>query len=76
MPEPVMGTTTISSVCRRFDAARSSRAAVAVVVDALFFEVHDDPDTALCDGPNQLYLDRFPRFVDTLLALDRCVRPN
>ena len=52
--------------------AHLARAAVAVGVDALFFEVHDEPDKALCDGPNQFYLDRFPEFVDTLLALDRC----
>jgi 2-dehydro-3-deoxyphosphooctonate aldolase (KDO 8-P synthase) len=53
-----------------------ARAAVAVGVDALFFEVHDDPETALCDGPNQLYLDRFPKFVETLLALDQCAGPQ
>jgi len=55
--------------------AHLARAAVAVGVDALFFEVHDDPDNALCDGPNQFRLDQFPQFVETLLALDRCVRP-
>jgi 2-dehydro-3-deoxyphosphooctonate aldolase (KDO 8-P synthase) len=52
--------------------AHLARAAVAVGVDALFFEVHDEPDKALCDGPNQFYLDQFPEFVDTLLALSRC----
>jgi 2-dehydro-3-deoxyphosphooctonate aldolase (KDO 8-P synthase) len=52
--------------------AHLARAAVAVGVDALFFEVHDEPEKALCDGPNQLYLSSFPEFVDTLLALDRC----
>jgi 2-dehydro-3-deoxyphosphooctonate aldolase (KDO 8-P synthase) len=52
-----------------------ARAAVAVGVDALFFEVHDDPGKALCDGPNQYYLDQFPGFVDTLLELRRCVAP-
>jgi D-arabinose 5-phosphate isomerase GutQ len=36
-----------------------ARAAVAVGVDALFFEVHDDPAHALCDGPSQLPLDAF-----------------
>jgi 2-dehydro-3-deoxyphosphooctonate aldolase (KDO 8-P synthase) len=45
-------------------------------VDAVFFEVHDRPDKALCDGPNQYFLDRFPELVDTLLAVDRCVRPD
>jgi 2-dehydro-3-deoxyphosphooctonate aldolase (KDO 8-P synthase) len=52
-----------------------ARGAVAVGVDALFFEVHDDPDHALCDGPNQYLLDEFPALVDTLLAIDRCARP-
>jgi 2-dehydro-3-deoxyphosphooctonate aldolase (KDO 8-P synthase) len=54
--------------------AHLARAAVAVGVDALFFEVHDEPDKALCDGPNQFYLDRFPGLLDSLLALDNCVR--
>jgi 2-dehydro-3-deoxyphosphooctonate aldolase (KDO 8-P synthase) len=52
--------------------AHLARAAVAVGVDALFFEVHDDPERALCDGPNQYLLDRFPALVDSLLELDRC----
>ncbi|HKQ59940.1 MAG TPA: 3-deoxy-8-phosphooctulonate synthase [Candidatus Polarisedimenticolaceae bacterium] len=51
-----------------------ARAAVAVGVDALFFEVHDDPSRALCDGPNQLELDAFPALLDALLRLDRCTR--
>jgi len=51
-----------------------ARAAVAVGVDALFFEVHDRPDEALCDGPNQLLLDDFPQLLDRLLALDRLQR--
>jgi 2-dehydro-3-deoxyphosphooctonate aldolase (KDO 8-P synthase) len=55
--------------------ASLARAAVAVGVDALFFEVHDDPDNALCDGPNQLWLDSFPEILDGLLELDRCSRP-
>jgi len=53
-----------------------ARAAVAVGVDALFFEVHDDPDRALCDGPNQWPLERFGGLLDSLLAIDRCVRPQ
>ena len=31
-----------------------ARAAAAVGIDALFTEVHEDPDTALCDGPCSL----------------------
>jgi 2-dehydro-3-deoxyphosphooctonate aldolase (KDO 8-P synthase) len=53
-----------------------ARAAVAVGVDALFFEVHDDPDRALCDGPNQIPLDAFPALVDSLLELERAAHPD
>jgi 2-dehydro-3-deoxyphosphooctonate aldolase (KDO 8-P synthase) len=33
-----------------------ARAAAAVGIDALFMEVHDDPDNAPSDGPNMLRL--------------------
>ena len=33
-----------------------AKAAMAVGANALFFEVHPDPDKALCDGPNMLAL--------------------
>lgn len=33
-----------------------ARAAAAVGIDALFLEVHENPDEALCDGPNSLPL--------------------
>lgn len=36
-----------------------AKAAVAVGADALFFEVHPDPDNALSDGANMLKLDEF-----------------
>ena len=36
-----------------------AKAAVAVGADALFFEVHPDPDNALSDGPNMVKLDEF-----------------
>lgn len=49
--------------------ASLARAAVAVGVDALFFEVHDDPDHALCDGPNQLPLERFADLIQSLVRL-------
>ena len=53
-----------------------ARAAVAVGVDALFFEVHDDPAHALCDGPSQLPLDAFPMILDGILAIDRAAREH
>jgi 2-dehydro-3-deoxyphosphooctonate aldolase (KDO 8-P synthase) len=46
-----------------------ARAAVAVGVDGLFFEVHPDPPHALSDGPNALWLDDLPAVVDGLLAI-------
>jgi len=51
-----------------------ARAAVAVGVDAIFFEVHDDPDRAPCDGPSQMPLERFGPLLDSLLSLDRAAR--
>lgn len=34
-----------------------AKAAMGAGANALFFEVHPDPDNALCDGPNMLSLD-------------------
>ncbi len=34
------------------------RAAVAVGVDAIFMEVHPEPEAALCDGPNMIHLEQ------------------
>jgi 2-dehydro-3-deoxyphosphooctonate aldolase (KDO 8-P synthase) len=48
-----------------------ARAAVAVGVDALFLEVHDDPARAPCDGPSQFPLAELPALLDGLLRLDR-----
>jgi len=53
-----------------------ARAAVAVGVDALFFEVHDDPARALCDGPSQIPLEAFPAILDGILAIDRAAREH
>ncbi|MBN2430256.1 MAG: 3-deoxy-8-phosphooctulonate synthase [Acidobacteria bacterium] len=46
-----------------------SRAAAACGVDGLFFEVHDDPSRALCDGPNAFPLVEFAAHVRRLLAI-------
>ncbi len=34
-----------------------AKAAMAVGANALFFEIHPNPDKALCDGPNMISLD-------------------
>lgn len=51
-----------------------ARAAVAVGVDALFMEVHDNPEEALCDGPNSLYLDHLEDVLKDALAIHSVVQ--
>jgi len=51
-----------------------ARAAVAVGVDALFMEVHPDPDRALCDGPNTLALNSLRDLLTTLKGIDGLVK--
>jgi len=48
-----------------------ARAGVAAGVDALFMEVHPDPDHALCDGPNSLPLAQVLPLWRHLAALHR-----
>lgn len=47
-----------------------ARAAVAVGVDAIFMEVHEDPDRALCDGPNSLPLQGLADVLKTLKRIE------
>jgi 2-dehydro-3-deoxyphosphooctonate aldolase (KDO 8-P synthase) len=51
-----------------------ARAAVAAGVDALFVEVHDNPEAALSDGANALRLEQLPGLLARLRAIDECVR--
>ncbi len=46
-----------------------ARAAVAFGVDALFMEVHEDPDRAPSDGPTMLPLAWLPRLLDEVKAI-------
>lgn len=50
------------------------RAAVAVGVAGVFMEVHDAPAKALSDGANALALERLPKMLDTMLAIDAARR--
>ncbi|RLB68482.1 MAG: 3-deoxy-8-phosphooctulonate synthase [Deltaproteobacteria bacterium] len=67
------GAGTTSSGQREF-VAPLSRAAVATGIDALFWEVHENPAKALCDGPNSLHLDTVEDLLRQMLALDEIVR--
>ena len=51
-----------------------ARAAVASGVDGLFFEVHDNPEEALSDGPNMVYLNQFEDLLKDLVAIDKIVK--
>ena len=57
-----------------------ARAAVAVGIDALFMEMHEDPDRTmpdgrpLSDGPNMLRIDDLPRLLEELAAIDGALR--
>ena len=51
-----------------------SRAATAVGIDALFVEVHPQPDRALCDGPNMLELNDLPSLLKQIQSIDHVVK--
>ena len=51
-----------------------SRAAVATGIDGIFMEVHEDPDKALCDGPNSIPLSELPVLLKKLRAIDAIVK--
>ncbi|MEA2028079.1 MAG: 3-deoxy-8-phosphooctulonate synthase [Campylobacterota bacterium] len=44
-----------------------AKLANAVGVDGFFFEVHQDPEMALSDGPNMVYLKDFPAILETIV---------
>jgi 2-dehydro-3-deoxyphosphooctonate aldolase (KDO 8-P synthase) len=50
-----------------------ARAAVAVGIDALFAEVHDDPAEALSDGPNMVPLNALEPLLRQVLAVREVV---
>jgi 2-dehydro-3-deoxyphosphooctonate aldolase (KDO 8-P synthase) len=51
-----------------------ARAAVATGCDALFMEIHPDPDQAPSDGPNMLRLEDLPVLLTQITQIDRLVR--
>ena len=51
-----------------------ARAAAAVGIDALFMEVHECPDKALCDGPNMVSIDELPALLKQVREIDRITK--
>ncbi|MCA0981098.1 3-deoxy-8-phosphooctulonate synthase [Exiguobacterium aestuarii] len=50
------------------------RAALAIGVDAIFAEVHPDPDNAFSDGPNQLYLEGIKALLSEAVKYDELTK--
>jgi 2-dehydro-3-deoxyphosphooctonate aldolase (KDO 8-P synthase) len=50
-----------------------ARAAAAAGIDALFTEVHEDPEHALCDGPCSLTFELFESTLVEVLAIRRAL---
>ncbi|MDR7239968.1 3-deoxy-8-phosphooctulonate synthase [Neobacillus drentensis] len=53
-----------------------ARAAAAVGIDALFTEVHPDPDQAMSDGPNMIKLDDLEELLSKVKEIDQIVKKN
>ncbi|MGE9266928.1 MAG: 3-deoxy-8-phosphooctulonate synthase, partial [Verrucomicrobiales bacterium] len=53
-----------------------ARAAVATGVDGVFMEVHENPEKALSDGPNQIPLAQIESVLKTLLAVHQAAHPR
>jgi 2-dehydro-3-deoxyphosphooctonate aldolase (KDO 8-P synthase) len=51
-----------------------ARAAVATGCDALFLEVHECPEKALCDGPNMMGIVELPNLLKDIKKIDKIVR--
>lgn len=51
-----------------------ARAAVSVGIDALFMEIHDSPDVALCDGPNMIELHNLYNLLEDLQKIDDLIK--
>ncbi len=51
-----------------------ARAAAGAGVDGFFMEVHDNPEEALSDGPNMVYLDKLEDILKDLLAINEITK--
>lgn len=51
-----------------------ARAAAGAGVDGFFMEVHDNPEEALSDGPNMVYLDKLEDLLKDLIAINEITK--
>jgi 2-dehydro-3-deoxyphosphooctonate aldolase (KDO 8-P synthase) len=59
---------------RRHQVAELGRAGIAVGIAGLFLEAHPSPDTARCDGPSALPLDKLEPFLAQMKAFDDLIK--
>ncbi len=59
---------------RRDKVMPMARAGVAAGADGLLIEVHNEPEKALCDGPQSLYPEQFVELMDELRIIVPAVR--
>ncbi len=62
-----------SGGCRQF-IPQLARAAVACGCELVFMEVHQDPERALCDGPNSFPLAEVRSLITELIQIDNIVK--
>ncbi|MCK5139467.1 MAG: 3-deoxy-8-phosphooctulonate synthase, partial [Thermodesulfovibrionia bacterium] len=67
------GKGTASSGNREY-VAPLAKAAAAAGCDAVFIEVHECPEKALCDGPNSLHLEEIAPLVREIEEIGKIVR--
>jgi len=63
-----------SSAGEREFVAPIAQAAVAAGADGVFMETHEDPEIALCDGPNMIPMDQMSALLGKLKAIHAIVR--
>ncbi|SLM63056.1 3-deoxy-8-phosphooctulonate synthase [Dickeya aquatica] len=59
---------------RRAQVAELARAGMAVGIAGLFIEAHPEPNSAKCDGPSALPLDKLEPFLVQMKAIDELVK--
>ncbi len=63
-----------SSGGKREFVAPLARGAAAIGVDGFFFETHNNPNEALCDGPNMLNLEDFGKTIEDIKLIRKSLR--
>ena len=59
---------------RRENVTELSLAGLSQGLAGLFIEAHPDPESALCDGPCALRLDKLAQFLDRMVAIDALIK--